>query len=98
MLCFEASKKSGALVTPPPPRGRDRNMPNRVKPCVEALPQRRFSRILKGMEVHFTPEQEAQLAQTLGDHLKTGQRTRPGDKPVAFLSWNQFAVLDPFQG
>jgi hypothetical protein len=27
------------------------------------LPQNRFSRILEGMEVHFTPEQEAQLAQ-----------------------------------
>jgi hypothetical protein len=28
-----------------------------------ALPQSRFSRILGAMEVHFTPEQEAQLAQ-----------------------------------
>jgi predicted transcriptional regulator len=27
------------------------------------LPQRRFSRTLKGMEVHFTPEQETQLSQ-----------------------------------
>ena len=27
------------------------------------LPQSRFSRILKAMEIHFTPEQEAQLTQ-----------------------------------
>ncbi|MGA2145109.1 MAG: hypothetical protein ABSH49_09115 [Bryobacteraceae bacterium] len=27
------------------------------------MPQSRFSRILGAMEVHFTPEQEAQLAQ-----------------------------------
>jgi predicted transcriptional regulator len=30
---------------------------------VPGLPQRRFSRMLESMEVHFTPEQEAQLSQ-----------------------------------
>ncbi len=32
--------------------------------CFPVLPHFRFSRILKGMEVHFTPEQEAKLAQS----------------------------------
>jgi hypothetical protein len=32
-----------------------------VLPCI--LLQGKFSRILKNMEVHFTPEQEAQLGQ-----------------------------------
>jgi len=36
------------------------------------LSQNRFSRILEGMEVHFTPEQEAQLAQLA---------TKPGPIP-----------------
>ncbi len=32
-------------------------------PSSASLPQSRFSHILKAMNVHFTPEQEAQLAQ-----------------------------------
>jgi predicted transcriptional regulator len=32
-------------------------------PSSRALPDRGFSRTLKGMEVHFTPEQEMQLSQ-----------------------------------
>jgi predicted transcriptional regulator len=36
-------------------------MPRRFR--FPVLPRARFSRTLKGMEVHFTPEQEAQLSQ-----------------------------------
>jgi predicted transcriptional regulator len=41
-----------------------KEIPESSRPCapVSVLPERRFSRILRNMEVHFTPEQEAQLA------------------------------------
>ena len=35
--------------------------------CSGELLQSRFSRILRGMEIHFTPEQEARLAQIASD-------------------------------
>ena len=38
------------------------------------LPHLGFSRILKGMEVHFTPEQEAQLSQIASDAGTNAER------------------------
>jgi predicted transcriptional regulator len=56
------------------------------------LPDFRFSRTLKGMEVHFTPEQQAQLAQmatkagTAPDRLVTNVVARYLDEEARFLS------------
>ncbi len=52
----------------------------------------RFSRILKAMEVHFTPEQQAQLAQiatkagTVPERLVTNVVTRYLDEEARFLA------------
>jgi predicted transcriptional regulator len=56
------------------------------------LPWSRFSRILKAMEVHFTPEQQAQLAQiatksgTVPERLVTKVVTRYLDEEARFLA------------
>ena len=58
----------------------------------KALPQGRFSRILEGMEVHFTPEQQAQLAQiatkagTVPERLVTNVIARYLDEEARFLA------------
>jgi predicted transcriptional regulator len=56
------------------------------------LPERAFPRILKGMEVHFTPEQQARLAQlatkagTAPERLVTNVVTRYLDEEARFLA------------
>ena len=56
------------------------------------LPWSRFSRILKAMEVHFTPEQQAQLAHiatkagTVPERLVTNVVTRYLDEEARFLA------------
>ncbi len=56
------------------------------------MPQPRFFRTLKAMEVHFTPEQEAQLAQiatkagTAPERLVTNVVTRYLDEEARFLA------------
>jgi predicted transcriptional regulator len=56
------------------------------------LPWSRFSRNLKAMEVHFTPEQQAQLAQiatksgTAPERLVTNVVTRYLDEEARFLA------------
>ena len=48
------------------------------------LPQRRFFRTLKGMEVHFTPEQEAQLSQ-IATHAGTDAERLVKDAALGLL-------------
>lgn len=56
------------------------------------LPERCFGRILKGMEIHFTPEQEAHLAQiatkagTAPERLVTNVVTRYLEEEARFLA------------
>ena len=56
------------------------------------MPWSRFSRILKVVEVHFTPEQQAQLAQiatkagTAPERLVTNVVTRYLDEEARFLA------------
>jgi len=56
------------------------------------LPQARFFRTLKAMEVHFTPEQEARLAQkatqagTIPERLVTNVVARYLDEEARFLA------------
>ena len=49
------------------------------------LPERSFSLILKGLEVHFTPEQEAQLAQIA---------TKAGTDPEQLVKDGALRLLD----
>jgi predicted transcriptional regulator len=48
------------------------------------LPEFRFSPTLKGMEVHFTPEQEAQLSQ-LATHARTDAERLVKDAALRLL-------------
>ena len=61
-------------------------------PTLHVLPDLRFSRTFKGMEVHFTPEQQAQLAQiasragTVPERLVTNVVARYLDDEARFLA------------
>ena len=57
--------------------------PARFLPCFCRC-FRRFSRILKGMEVHFTPEQEAQLSQ-IATHAGTDAERLVKDAALRLL-------------
>jgi predicted transcriptional regulator len=53
-------------------------------PRVTRLPQFWFSRTLKGMEVHFTPEQETQLSE-IANHVGTDAERLVKDAALRLL-------------
>jgi predicted transcriptional regulator len=68
------------------------------------LPWSRFSRMLKAMEVHFTPEQQAQLAQiatkvgTVPERLVKNVVTRYLDEEARFLAAVEKGMRQPSAG
>ncbi len=71
------------MALPFPARAGD--PPTRISGAfVPVLPHCRFSRTLKGMEVHFTPEQETQLSQ-IATHAGTDAERLVKDAALRLL-------------